>query len=68
MCPKPLLLVDVDGVISLFGFPSDERPAGGWLLVDGLPHLLSSAAAEHLLTLAADFDLAWCTGWEEKAD
>ena len=68
MSLKPLLLVDVDGVISLFGFPSDERPAGDWLLVDGLPHLLSSAAAEHLLFLARDFELVWCTGWEEKAN
>ena len=68
MSLKPLLLVDVDGVVSLFGFPSDERPAGRWLLVDGLPHFLSSAAAEHLLLLAEDFELAWCTGWEEKAN
>ena len=68
MSPKPLLLVDVDGVISLFGFPSDERPAGGWTLVDGMPHVLSAAAAEHLLFLARDFDLVWCTGWEEKAN
>ena len=68
MSLKPLLLVDVDGVISLFGFASDERPAGDWLLVDGLPHFLSSAAAEHLLSLARDFELVWCTGWEEKAN
>ena len=68
MSPNPLLLVDVDGVISLFGFPSDERPEVRGLLVDGLPHLLSAGAAETLLGLAQDFDLAWCTGWEEKAD
>jgi hypothetical protein len=65
---KPILLVDVDGVISLFGFPSGERPAGTWLIVDGSPHLISSAAAEHLQTLREDFDLVWCTGWEEKAN
>lgn len=65
---KPLLLVDVDGVISLFGFPSNARPAGTWLNVDGSPHLISSTAAEHLQTLGNDFDLAWCTGWEEKAN
>ena len=68
MSAKPLLLVDVDGVISLFGFPSDERPAGIWTLVDGMPHVLSTAAAEHLLFLAGDFELVWCTGWEEKAN
>jgi hypothetical protein len=65
---KPLLLVDVDGVISLFGFPSNERPAGSWMFIDGSPHLISAAAAGHLQTLGADFDLVWCTGWEEKAN
>lgn len=36
--------------------------------MDGSPHLLSSAAAGHLQTLARVFDLVWCTGWEEKAN
>jgi hypothetical protein len=65
---KPLLLVDVDGVISLFGFTSSGRPPGTWVIVDGSPHLISSTAAEHLQTLGEDFDLVWCTGWEEKAN
>jgi hypothetical protein len=65
---KPILLVDVDGVISLFGFTSSDRPAGTWVIVDGSPHLISSAAAEHLQTLGDDFELVWCTGWEEKAN
>ena len=65
---KPMLLVDVDGVISLFGFTSSERPAGTWMIVDGSPHLISAAAAEHLQALGADFELVWCTGWEEKAN
>ena len=65
---KPLLLLDVDGVISLFGFASSARPAGDWLMVDGTPHLISAAAAGHLQELAVDFELAWCTGWEEKAN
>ena len=65
---KPLLLVDVDGVISLFGFASDRCPAGTWARIDGTAHLLSSEAAAHLLDLVSDFDLVWCTGWEERAD
>jgi hypothetical protein len=65
---KPLLFVDIDGVISLFGFPSDRRPAGDWLNVDGVVHLISATASEHLLRLARTFDLVWCSGWEEKAD
>lgn len=65
---RPLLLVDVDGVISLFGFPPEQRPAGTFHVVDGIAHYLSATAAEHLHRLAAAFELAWCTGWEEKAD
>ena len=65
---KPLLFCDIDGVISLFGFAPDSRPAGTWHVVDGIPHLLSTRAAEHLLTLDELFDLVWCSGWEEKAD
>ena len=68
MCVKPLLLVDVDGVISLFGLSSSSRPAGTWTLVDGIPHLLSTTAARHLLDLGGPFELVWCTGWEEKAN
>jgi hypothetical protein len=36
--------------------------------VDGIPHLISQAAGEHLRELADAYELAWCTGWEEKAD
>jgi hypothetical protein len=65
---RPLLLVDVDGVISLFGFPLDRRPAGGFLMVDGIAHFLSGTAGDHLRELSAVFELIWCTGWEEKAN
>lgn len=68
MRSKPALLVDVDGVISLFGFAPDERPDGVWAQVDGSPHLLSPTAATHLLDLMADFEPVWCTGWEERAN
>jgi hypothetical protein len=81
---RPLLMVDIDGVISLFGFPGSalSRPAGpvplgaatpaapdgSFHTVDGIPHFLSHAAAAHLLALAEDFDLVWASGWEEKAE
>jgi hypothetical protein len=64
---KPVLLVDVDGVISLWGFDVDMRPRGEFHAVDGLPHFLSQEAGEHLHRLSSAFDLVWCTGWEEKA-
>jgi Swiss Army Knife RNA repair-like protein len=65
---RPLLLVDVDGVLSLFG---GARAAPETLLptlVDGVPHLLSRAAAEALRELVPDFDCVWCTGWKDRAD
>jgi hypothetical protein len=65
---KPLLYVDVDGVISLWGFDPDTRPSGAFAVVDGIPHFLSQEAGAHLLDLAERFDLVWCTGWEEKAN
>jgi len=65
---KPLLLVDIDGVLSLFGFPAHAPPEGSVHFIDGIPHFLSTAAARRLLTLVSLFDLVWCSGWEEKAD
>jgi HAD domain in Swiss Army Knife RNA repair proteins len=65
---RPLLLIDIDGVISLFGFDHRRPPAGSFVAVDGIAHFLSAAAGERVLALGADFELAWCSGWEEKAD
>jgi len=81
--PRPLLMVDIDGVISLFGggggsagvagepgnaSASRTRTDGIFRAIDGIPHFLSLAAAAHLLALAEDFDLVWASGWEEKAE
>lgn len=65
---RPLLLVDVDGVLSLFGFDTGAPPPGRMALIDGVPHLLSFQAAEVLRAVSSRFDCAWCTGWEERAD
>jgi hypothetical protein len=65
---SPLLLVDVDGVISLFGFDQTEPPEGRLAMVDGLPHWISRAAGARLARLHAAFECVWCTGWEERAD
>ena len=66
-------MVDIDGVISLFGGPSTAVGSGGpqegsFHSIDGIPHFLSSTAAAHLLELSIVFDLVWASGWEEKAD
>jgi hypothetical protein len=65
---RPLLLVDIDGVISLFGFSLTAPPQGAWHSIDGIPHFLSTAAARHLLELVSIYDLVWASGWEEKAE
>jgi hypothetical protein len=65
---SPLLLIDVDGVVSLFGFDPITPPPGRMVQVDGVPHLLSEEAAESLRALTPVFDMVWCTGWEERAE
>jgi hypothetical protein len=73
----PLLMVDIDGVLSLFGGweraggreLASERPLeGSFHSIDGMPHFLSSTAAAHLLDLSSLFDLVWASGWEERAN
>jgi hypothetical protein len=75
---RPLLLIDIDGVISLFGRPpgasqallaADGSPVdGSFHSIEGIPHFLSSTAAAHLLSLAPLYELVWASGWEERAD
>jgi hypothetical protein len=64
----PLLLVDVDGVISLFGFDHTDPPSACPVTVDGSPHWLSEGAGARLTRLARTFECVWCTGWEERAE
>jgi hypothetical protein len=65
---KPLLLIDVDGVISLYGFDPASPPAGRFQIVDGIAHYLSATAGAHLRALSGAFEMVWCTGWEERAN
>jgi hypothetical protein len=68
---RPLLMIDVDGVISLFGaarLPPAGDVEGAFHSIEGIPHFLSSTAAAHLLALADLYELVWASGWEERAD
>ena len=67
MPERPLLLVDVDGVLSLFG-PGVDRAGCVPALVDGIPHFLSRRAAGALARVAPRFECVWCTGWEDRAE
>jgi hypothetical protein len=62
---KPVLAVDVDGVVSLFDF--DEPPEeAGFELVDGVVHCISFASGALLRELIPHFDLIWASGWEDR--
>jgi hypothetical protein len=59
--------VDVDGVLSVFGFGPLPPSGAVYTLIDGFPHVLSRPAAAVLRDLAPTFECVWCTGWEERA-
>jgi hypothetical protein len=65
----PALAVDIDGVISVFGFdqPTDRAP-GEFHLIDGMLHCISVQAGPRLLRLARSYELVWASGWEERAN
>ncbi|HEY4450822.1 MAG TPA: HAD domain-containing protein [Solirubrobacteraceae bacterium] len=69
---RPLLMVDIDGVISLFArageVPGHGSVEGSFHSIEGIPHFLSATAAAHLLVLAGAFELVWASGWEERAN
>jgi len=66
---KPILAVDIDGVISLFGFEEPPPPGEAkFELVDGMVHCISLLAGGRLLRLAKLYDLIWASGWEDRAN
>ena len=66
---RPILFVDVDGVISLFGFsPGAGRLPGPLHWIDGVAHCIPDDVGARLVTLAERFELVWATGWEERAN
>jgi hypothetical protein len=66
---RPILFVDVDGVISLFGFaPGTGKLPGPLHWIDGVAHCIPKDVGPRLLTLAERFELVWATGWEERAN
>jgi hypothetical protein len=73
---KPILAVDIDGVISLFGFDQavetgssdpDQAP-GDFHLIDGMLHCISMPTGPRLNRLGEHYDLVWASGWEDRAN
>ena len=65
---KPVLFVDVDGVISLFGFNDHRDVPYPFHWVDGIAHCIAADCGGRLERLAERYELVWATGWEEKAN
>ncbi len=69
MPQRPILFVDVDGVISVFGFaPGDGALPGPLHWIDGVAHCIPDDVGARLGRLAETFELVWATGWEERAN
>jgi hypothetical protein len=71
----PILAVDIDGVISLFGFDQPVEPGragadapGEFHLIDGMLHCISLETGPRLERLGETYELVWASGWEERAN
>jgi hypothetical protein len=71
----PVLAVDIDGVISLFGFDQPIEPGsagkdapGKFHLIDGMLHCIALETGPRLNRLAQTYELIWASGWEDRAN
>jgi len=72
----PILAVDIDGVISLFGFDQQLEPGrtdpsklpGELHLIDGMLHCIALQTGPRLNRLAESYELIWASGWEDRAN
>jgi hypothetical protein len=66
---RPILFLDVDGVISVFGFsPGAGQLPGPLHWIDGVAHCIPEEIGARLVRLAERYELVWATGWEERAN
>jgi hypothetical protein len=73
---RPILAVDIDGVISLFGFDDSMQPGTGdpgkapgqFHLIDGMLHCIALETGPMLNRLAESYELIWASGWEDRAN
>jgi hypothetical protein len=73
---QPVLAIDIDGVISLFGFDQAMEPGGAdpgkapgeFHLIDGMLHCIALETGPRLNRLAETYELVWASGWEDRAN
>ncbi|MFT4050211.1 MAG: HAD domain-containing protein [Solirubrobacterales bacterium] len=68
MAEKPLLFLDVDGVLSVFGFAGEGADPRDLYLVDGIPHHIPAAMGGRVKALLPAYESVWATGWGERAN
>jgi hypothetical protein len=73
---QPVLAIDIDGVISLFGFDQALEPGradpdkapGEFHLIDGMLHCIALETGPRLNRLSESYELVWASGWEDRAN
>ena len=67
--PRPLLLVDVDGVVCPYGDELADPAAAGLeqVIIDYLPMWFDGRISDRLERLGKSFQLVWCTAWQDRA-
>jgi hypothetical protein len=73
---RPVLAVDIDGVVSLFGFDESMQPGGKaygtapgeFHLIDGMLHCIALETGPRLRRLGEVYEMVWASGWEDRAN
>lgn len=68
MPEKPLLFLDVDGVLSTYGFAGDRDDPRNLHQVDGILHHIRAEMGPRVKRLLPHFESLWATGWGERAN
>lgn len=68
MAEAPLLFIDVDGVLSTYGFAGEDADPRNLRMVDGILHHIRREMGPRILAVLPHFESLWATGWGERAN